>query len=283
MEEATRNLYILSKSGVSGSYTLPSEQYGIRYTVHPMFFPQASVHHQFCHQLPGLLQRADDFVQAEHTSSTGKVLGYEFQELLRRFERIQAYSVRPIQPGDTVYEPAMISINDVNAFDITVAEHVFMLVNSTFDTFYRFAKVEHGWKCAFVHQVCLLADCALLQVLCNGFAEKGIDPRLASVRIVDIERRAYWHASELCRCTYFYSQRSLNAAQFLDSLLCCANNFFESYGATEESQWCEACSTATKSRIKRMQATSPATLCRLTDMVAGFPSGVAISESGGMK
>ena len=220
--------------------------------------------------LPGLLEDADAFVQSQRIASDEEMLVYE--ELVQKIDRVfsAVYSIRHLPENG---KPRMVQMNDHNAFNIEIEEHAFLISNTTFSEQYNFVSAHRAFAFSQCHQFSLITGCALLQVLYSAFAEKGTVPGGTKISMVDVEQAAYWHASEMCRSVYFYSQRSLTAARYLRSLLQCAANFFECYGAVNELSWCRGCLRATEMRIARMQATPSSSLCRLVDVVDGLSAG----------
>lgn len=251
-------------------FLLGSEVYGSDFVL--CSFDQRDFMLNFVHQIPGLLERVDNIVGDGLTPSSQELDEDEFNDLVVSLNRMQRCHIEPIHDGNLSHQTSLISCNDTEVLDMNIEEQTFLYQDTTFKEFYRFASVEDGWNCAFVHQLCLLADCALLQVLHTNLAQETPLHNPPHIRMIDIQQRAYWHASEMCRCTLFYSQRSLTAAKFFHGLLQCAANFFESYGAVREATWCHGCSAATQRRIERIGIGAPQSLCRLGDMIAELPS-----------
>jgi hypothetical protein len=218
--------------------------------------------------LPGLLEEADQFVQTAVVETVQELKGYE--ELVSKLNDlyVKTYQVGPLSEERTSQRPRMIQFNEASEFDTQIEEHVFILNKMTFEDFYGFVSAGQAFTAATSHQLCLIADCALLQVMYSAYSEKEMAPASSKISMLEVEQRAFWHASELCRCVHFYSQRSLTAARFLLSLLNCAANFFECYGAVVEKEWCRGCARATQARMNRIQSVTPASICRFVD-VAG--------------
>ncbi|KAF2170341.1 hypothetical protein M409DRAFT_51395 [Zasmidium cellare ATCC 36951] len=236
----------------------------------------------FTHALPGLLERTDHFVAAQATPTTKDDLEWEFLDLFQHLGGLQqAQFIILLPPNALNLTPTLIGIDgDLGSFDENIEEHIFMLKKPTpFSHFYKFAQVPHGFGCALVHLLCLLADCAILQLLHNAFSQKHFSQTINPVKIIDIEHRAFWHAGELCRCAPFYSQRSVTAGKFLFLLLSCAGNFFESYGAMKEWEWCRDCADATRRRVARLETRSPPTICPVGDLIEGLPKGFRYSKT----
>lgn len=236
----------------------------------------------FTHALPGLLERTDLFVGTQATPSNRASLEHDLRNLIQELGGLQQSQFTIFIPSSaTNLTPTLISVaGHPNSFDDQIEEHVFIAQRPTpFSHFYKFAQAPHAFGCTLVHLLCLMADCAILQLLHNAFSTKHFPPTITSVKLIDVERRAFWHAGELCRCAHFYSQRSVTAGRFLYLLLRCAENFFESYGARDEWEWCRSCADATRRRVERLGAKTPPTICPVGDLIDGLPKGFKYSRA----
>ncbi|KAK4495147.1 hypothetical protein PRZ48_013474 [Zasmidium cellare] len=236
----------------------------------------------FTHALPGLLERTDLFVATQETPSNKEGLEQELSNLLQQLGGLQQSQFTIFIPSSaTNLTPTLISVEDhPDSFDDQIEEHIFIAQQpKPFSQFYKFAQAPHAFGCTLVHLLCLMADCAILQLLHNASSTKHFPPNITPVNLIDVERRAFWHAGELCRCAHFYSQRSVTAGKFLYLLLRCAENFFESYGAMEEWKWCRDCADATRRRVERLSVKTPPTICPVGDLIEGLPKGFRLNRS----
>lgn len=219
-----------------------------------------------------ILQDADDFIRSRTQCSTYDTSTYK--KLVQQLEDVQRSGIRmrPLLEADSFQRQRMVCLNDIQFFNIEIEEHAFLRLNPLFEDQYYFAHVGQSFAKAARHFEHLNADCTLLQLMYSARVEKSV-PVESKIRMTDIEQRAWWHASELCRCTLFFSQRSLTAARFLHMILQGAANFFESCGAMAELGWCKGCLLATSQRIKRVREISGPTLCPLEDLMTVWPRG----------
>lgn len=229
---------------------------------------------RFIDTFTGLLEEADTFILSQFNSLLGTMLDY--QRLLQDLDDLQtkSYTIRTMTPQEAANKLRMVPVDEASKLNLDIEEHVFMYNDQTFEEQYDFINGAQGFQAVTRHLFTLLTDCAMLQIMYSAYTEKGLPPsRRTLLDQIDVERRAFWHASELCRCVYFYSQRSLTAARFLYALICSAQNFFESYGAESELDWCNGCVLAIQMRIERLAPTAQPTLCRLDDVVADLARG----------
>ena len=217
-----------------------------------------------------MIEQADHFVKNACTSTAA-----QYKTILQRLNDLQfgGLNVRPMSEEDASQTPILIPITEAEVFDMDIEEHAFMLDSSTFTEQYRFASDVQGFVMSYHHFLYLTTDCALLHVMCNAQAYHRAGMAGSRISLSSVEQRAYWHACELCRCVHFWSKRFLTAARFLRLLLQAARNFFGSYGAIAEMQWAHGCSLTTERRIERLRRSSPATLCRLSDVTDQLAQG----------
>lgn len=234
----------------------------------PLSYAPRTVMSDFVTRLPGVLEQADAFMAAEigpsvQTQAKGA-------PLIRTLDELQIKLVGPWLAGPTITKPSVLFASDLGV-GLGAMEQPFGACDGyCFGAIYDFTKPTHGFVNAYVRFMCLIADCTLLRVLHHVDAQRGSYCGAFTVRAEDVEERAYFQATELCRYAQFFSRRrSLPAASFLDSMIEGAPNFFECFGAQEEAEWCKACLASNQTRRESLRRDLPPSICPVGELMAG--------------
>ena len=162
--------------------------------------------------LPSLLEMSDAFIES---SESATVLQAQKHAYLAR--KLDALAEGFCAWFETASESYYFTINvaDTHLFDIEIEEHCFMTTSRVFPTMCQFVNPGYAFTYGLLNLFGMIADCTLLRVMYHGSAKEGLATGSATVQSHVVEERALAKAKELCRCTYFFSTRSLSAAQFL--------------------------------------------------------------------
>ncbi|KAF2483280.1 hypothetical protein BDY17DRAFT_144663 [Neohortaea acidophila] len=214
--------------------------------------------------LPSLLEKTDEFL-TQDANGTPKLSFAAATSLVRRFDNIQKSSVLPskVEAGAN---RVSIRNNDIDSFRMDVQAHYYLYSTTFVREHYTFEIPTSAYTSVTVSAFGLLVDCALLQIISHGMTRYGLPADWTGVSRRDVEQRAYQAAYEVCQHVHFYSQRGLTAARIMSIWVTYARNFFDSYGAEVEREWCNGCLEAIASRIRQLEATSYS-LCPMIDIL----------------
>ncbi|KAK4506163.1 hypothetical protein PRZ48_004128 [Zasmidium cellare] len=221
--------------------------------------------------LPGMLERSDPFLK-KYASTSARM-----QQVFKLCVELDSYRERLLSWVETDFagRPGIAAITDPENFDFEIEEHCFITTSSTFPTFHVFVNPAHAMRCIVSWILALISDCTLLRLIRTYPAATTYLNR--SFR--EIEQKAYFTASDICKSVYYYSVlNSLAYAHMLFVFIDLAKTFFEEYGAEKEIGWCQACLIATKLRIERPSKDENGkgstrrrgTLCRVGDLLGAF-------------
>lgn len=216
----------------------------------------------FIAPLPRLLETADAYCQARSLDALPPAFLEDLEAMCKRYDDLQVRCLTPaILEGEKTQGPK-ITNEELEEFDMNIEEHRFLCSprNDQVREHHQFIGPEYAFPATLLRISGLLADTALLQVICCGEDRDQLSPNRFGSSKADIEQRAAWKAWELCRLVHCYSQRSLTAAIMMQAHVSGAMYFFESYGDEAARRWCEECLEATARRIERLRA-STVSLC----------------------
>ena len=213
--------------------------------------------------LPGLLEKADQFLATRKGSSDGNQIMKELMSI--RAEFVTWSNTEAIFSDRSKKHYDLVNISNDDAFDFDIEEHLVMTTSSTFESYFDFSSYKVAQDYALYWMFALIVDCTLLRLIhFRPECEAHIKPR----RQAETQRDAANRAKYLCRAAYFFSKfGSQGITSFLETLIAMAESFFSEVSAAKEFGWCQSMRVATKLRLKRLRKKQPKTLCRMGDMV----------------
>ena len=166
-------------------------------------------------------------------------------------------------------EADLIHTSDLEAFDMEIEEHCLISGSPTLRSHFRFSHWDQRapirnllFTLWWMHS--LIVDCMILRLL-------HFHPCLRRHVPDDFQRSAFFHATQLCRSFQYLSRSQLQGDVIWLQVLCSlAQNFFEEVSAFPEYGWCQSLGIATKTRLARLVATQPLSLCRLRGLHEGL-------------
>ena len=161
-----------------------------------------------------------------------------------------------------------VKVIDNEAFDMQIEEHCFLSTTTTFSSHLRFPQPQDAIYFALPATIQLIINCTLLRIYHFRQATTSV-PHLRQVS--EVEHDTMVTARQLCRTVHYISQlRSMAYAYWITHMIQLVQNFSAEQQAVKELGWCQACLIATRTRLRRIKATSSPTLCRVADLPAGF-------------
>ena len=211
-------------------------------------------------QLPGLLEKSDMLVRKRAIDQEQFM-----NDLLSLRAEFLQWSIYESSFADkTMKNHDIVTIEDLEAFDMNIEEHVVLTLNNIFTQHFDFVSYRIAEDMTLYWMFCLILDCTLLRIL--HFRPKARQ-YIATRKYEDILRDAHIRARYVCRSVYFISKfNSQGITAFMDTLMSLAENFFSETEAVRELGWCQAIRCATKLCVQRLRTFQAKTLCRMGDM-----------------
>jgi hypothetical protein len=205
-----------------------------------------------------LLQRADDLM-ASHAPIRP-------QELTQLLDELDNFRLPLLAYLDNQGGLQKITVGDATTFNYDIEEHCFISSSDPFQTYWVFADGPRQFvPTASSWFALLVGECTMLRLLLHF---PGVQSKHT---FEEVELAACDHAASLCRSVHHASQFSSQAyAGYVNVFLHLARSFFEDCGREREMGWTRGCIVAVTQRIRRLEATIPATLCRIGKLAKEF-------------